>query len=175
MSDNYVITPAMNDKYAKPPIAYLKVMKYHGLCKPKISYWPSLTKIYGVANAYAVATESSGREYPIDVALVFTPQAWKTSDILDDVHLFWHAVEGLNPGSYNFRHVGKTLNETLYMSWLHVQRFAYKVLPGGVFITNNTYCKIWSFKSEVVEPNDDTDGWWTSDDLMKLVTELGSN
>ena len=26
LSDNYVIKPAMNDKYAKPPIDYLKVI-----------------------------------------------------------------------------------------------------------------------------------------------------
>ena len=175
LSDNYVITPAMNDKYAKPPIDYLKVMEHHGLCKPKICYWPSLTKIYGVANAYAVATESSGREYPIDVTLVFTREAWKTSDILGDAQLFWHAVEGLNPDSYNFRHVGASLNDTLYKSWLYVQRFAYEALPGGVFITNKTYWKVWSFRSEVVEPNDDADGWWTSDDLTTLVTEVGSN
>ena len=43
LSDNYVIKPSMNDKYAKPPIDYLKVMEHHGFCKLKICYWPSLT------------------------------------------------------------------------------------------------------------------------------------
>jgi hypothetical protein len=128
-----------------------------------------------VANAYAVATSSSGRECPIDVTLVFSWKAWKTSSILEEEDHFWDAVKGLDEANYNFRSFGRNLNDTVYKSWQYVRKFAYTKLPGGVFITNNTYCKVWAFKSEVVKANDDTDGWWESQKVMTLVTELGAN
>ena len=80
--ESRLITSTMRKKYEKPPITYLKVLEHHGFCKPKICSWPSFTKSYSVANSYAVCTETSGRDTPIDVSLVFCIYTVKTSTVL---------------------------------------------------------------------------------------------
>ena len=88
---------------------------------------------------------------------------------------FWDAVKGLTQDTYKFRNDGSNLNDALYKSWQYVEKLACECLPGGVYITNFTYVRLWNFDSVIVPSTPTTDAWWASCDLYTILFRLGTN
>eukprot|EP00975_Prorocentrum_lima_P036819 7746972-Prorocentrum_lima.AAC.1 len=65
--------------------------------------------------------------------------------------------------------------DTVFKSWLYVENYTFKSIPGGVYITNWSYFRVWCFTPVVVPSTTQTDNWWFANDIPSIVSKLGYN
>lgn len=161
--------PNERTKYEGGKMSYLNVLEHHGFCSPKKCRWPSLAKTFGLANAYGVVTQNSGRDTTAPVCLVFVfGLSYKTWNILDN-------VEEWNKTWKNLPYDYPLTKPTASSSWKHLQFFSKDSMPGGVYITNSRLFALLYFEAVVVPKNDETESWWKTTDWKTAVFKLGYN
>ena len=161
--------PDVRTKYKGGKMTYLNVLEHHGFCNPKICRWTSLAKTYGLANAYGVATQNSGRTTPAPICLVFVfGLSYRTWDIVNNLEE-WHRTWTNLPDDY-------PLTKYKYEEAIkHVLFYSKDSMPGGVYITNSRLFALLYFEAKVVEKDDKTEAWWTTTDWKTAVFNLGYN